>query len=608
MPHVAARQGNKRKDSIGDPVGNSSAKRPDLDVEREDFHPEDLSKFSAKEILYAIQQRNKDPIIDQMLEALVTKLPQEISEGIDAEKRARSLVISGLPEAPVDMRPSARQDDLESKVCKLLDILRVECRPLEIYRLGKLADSRPRLVKLVLPSRSHWATALSNSRLLRDSEFANVYIRKSMTPAERKRDYELRTECKERNKRANARVWVWETSKQPWFSKGISCLLFNSRSLSNKIHHLHLLLSTDEPDLLFITETWLSTRISSSEIIGGFPYQIFRRDRKGRKGGGVCCLAKNGLKISLGTVPPDIKSDLLCLDITDSIFSRKIRVILVYRPPNSSANDDDCLIESLLDVTLTQAHLVLLGDLNLEIDWSTNTAKSSGSSKFLEFFKAGGFTQNVMEPTRGESILDIILTSTPLLRSVSIKPPFASSDHSTVAFQFQIQSPLKNNLPFPNFNKADYGGLSSYLNSVNWWEVFCDYTSVDDVYNRFCGVVHSGLSRFVPLQSPQMHKHRYPKHLLNLMSQKTRLFHTLPSALTDPVYKNYFDDSAKAEALAQYFTSVFVPQSIPLDEVSPLRNTFDSLSEISIDPLDVLRVLKSLKCSTALTIDGIPQI
>ncbi|KAK6062049.1 hypothetical protein COOONC_00280, partial [Cooperia oncophora] len=271
---------------------------------------------------------------------------------------------------------------------------------------------------------------------------------------------------------------------------------------------------------------------------------------------------------------------------------------LVYRPPNSSANDDDCLIESLLDVTLTQAHLVLLGDLNLEIDWSTNTAKSSGSSKFLEFFKAGGFTQNVMEPTRGESILDIILTSTPLLRSVSIKPPFASSDHSTVAFQFQIQSPLKNNLPFPNFNKADYGGLSSYLNSVNWWEVFCDYTSVDDVYNRFCGVVHS-----VPTDAqaslPQASVEPY-------VSENSVVPHAT-SALTDPVYKNYFDDSAKAEALAQYFTSVFVPQSIPLDEVSPLRNTFDSLSEISIDPLDVLRVLKSLKCSTALTIDGIPQ-
>ncbi|KAK6053508.1 hypothetical protein COOONC_08987 [Cooperia oncophora] len=50
-----------------------------------------------------------------MLKALVTKLPQEISEEIDAEKRACSLVISGLPEAPADLRPSAKQGDLESK-------------------------------------------------------------------------------------------------------------------------------------------------------------------------------------------------------------------------------------------------------------------------------------------------------------------------------------------------------------------------------------------------------------------------------------------------------------------------------------------------------------
>ncbi|KAK6060387.1 hypothetical protein COOONC_01955, partial [Cooperia oncophora] len=414
------------------PVGNSSAKRPDLDVEKEDFHPEDLSKFSAKEILYAIQQRNKDPIIDQMLEALVTKLPQEISEGIDAEKRARSLVISGLPEAPVDMRPSARQDDLDSKVCKLLDILRVECRPLEIYRLGKLADSLPRLVKLVLPSRSHWATALSNSRLLRDSEFANVYIRKSMTPAERKRDYELRTECKERNKRANARVWV-------------------------------------------VYRTKFET--------------IFR--------------------IYLGLEQWETSKQTL-------------------------------------------------------IDWSTNTAKCSGSSTFLELSKLVGFTQNVMGPTRGESILDIILTSTPLhglvrglphfssfsklvgspktlwdllvresildiysnlyssTTSVSIKPPLASSDHSTVAFQFQIQLPLQEQLTFPNFNKADYGALSSYLISVN----------------RFCGVVHS-VCQDCSFTLPTDAQASLPKHLLNLLSQKTRLFHTLPNALIDPVYKKF---------------------------------------------------------------------
>lgn len=45
----------------------------------------------------------------------MTKLPQELAEAVDAEKRGRSLVLSGLPESAPDIPPSAKQQELEGK-------------------------------------------------------------------------------------------------------------------------------------------------------------------------------------------------------------------------------------------------------------------------------------------------------------------------------------------------------------------------------------------------------------------------------------------------------------------------------------------------------------
>lgn len=42
---------------------------------------QDFSKLSANELISAVLERNKDPVIEQMLFALISKLPQEMSVG-----------------------------------------------------------------------------------------------------------------------------------------------------------------------------------------------------------------------------------------------------------------------------------------------------------------------------------------------------------------------------------------------------------------------------------------------------------------------------------------------------------------------------------------------
>ncbi|VDL62434.1 unnamed protein product [Nippostrongylus brasiliensis] len=95
-----------------------------------------------------------------MVVALVSKIPRELGDAVEARERARSVMIYNLPEAPPEMRPSAKQVDLESKVSSILDTL--ECRPLSEYRICAVKEGRPRLVKVVLPSTSHRKRVIAN--------------------------------------------------------------------------------------------------------------------------------------------------------------------------------------------------------------------------------------------------------------------------------------------------------------------------------------------------------------------------------------------------------------------------------------------------------------
>lgn len=117
-------------------------------------------------------------------------------------------MVSGLPELPENTVPSERQNDTEGKIIQILDMIGVERRPVEVYRIGKHSTSKYLLVKVVFPSKHNWLPALSNSRLLRNSKFASVYIRKSMTEEECSRDYELRKKARDKNQGLMTREWV----------------------------------------------------------------------------------------------------------------------------------------------------------------------------------------------------------------------------------------------------------------------------------------------------------------------------------------------------------------------------------------------------------------
>ena len=94
----------------------------------------------------------------------------------------------------------------------------------------------------------------------------------------------------------------------------------NVNSMFNKINLISHYLKHHQIDLLFITESWLSDKISDSMICPD-GYGVIRHDRLVKRGGGVCLLYKKGLKIQ--QIHPNCNSllysktdfEIVCVDL-----------------------------------------------------------------------------------------------------------------------------------------------------------------------------------------------------------------------------------------------------------------------------------------------------
>ena len=154
----------------------------------------------------------------------------------------------------------------------------------------------------------------------------------------------------------------------------VHCLLLNSRSICNKISDLDHLLSTAEPSVVFITETWLKPEMLDNTLTCSGKYSVFRTDRKSGIGGGVCILCNDKAVKSIAiNIPEKYNScEIVAIDIINSTI--KLRAICCYRPPCSSVDLAvsymSLFIECLNMLCNVDATILLCGDFNLpNISW-----------------------------------------------------------------------------------------------------------------------------------------------------------------------------------------------------------------------------------------------
>ena len=72
---------------------------------------------------------------------------------------------------------------------------------------------------------------------------------------------------------------------------GYKCGCLNARSIVNKINELNIMVEDIDPHIIGIAKYWATPDISHVEL-GMTGYVMFRKDRLGRRGGGVILYIK----------------------------------------------------------------------------------------------------------------------------------------------------------------------------------------------------------------------------------------------------------------------------------------------------------------------------
>ena len=138
--------------------------------------------------------------------------------------------------------------------------------------------------------------------------------------------------------------------------------------------------------------------------------------------------------------------------------------------------------------------VIIAGDFNHRtIDWDIPRAEHA-DQEFLEAVQDGYLTQHVREPTLGENILDLILsTEEHIVEDTTILPPLSNSDHNVVSFSLIVEKRLSENstIKSVDYNKADWEGTRDVLGRVEWGESITDNATTEENLEPFTTILEN---------------------------------------------------------------------------------------------------------------------
>ena len=219
---------------------------------------------------------------------------------------------------------------------------------------------------------------------------------------------------------------VLQTITEPYKWDLPTVLNTNARSLSNKLDELDLVLQANNVGIAGISETWCTSDMPDEALaING--YNIVRRDREFRRGGGVMCYVRSDIPFKTW---PALQSEQETIWITarPSKLPRQFSTLLIgtlYHPPNANNRDMLSHLTTSIDTILKDhpyAGILLMGDFNSLKD---NSLKGAYNLK-----------QIVQKPTRGSKVLDKVLTNmSSLYDTPTVSNPLGAADHNIVTCQ-----------------------------------------------------------------------------------------------------------------------------------------------------------------------------
>ena len=290
----------------------------------------------------------------------------------------------------------------------------------------------------------------------------------------------------------------------PWT---IKCVYTNIDGFNPlKGNELNLIMSQDDPDILFVVETKMYAEDIMSQYLMCNGYREYRKDRQGI-GGGVLLMVKDTLETN--ELPLEVSNELEAVGCMVGTGKNKFPVLCVYRPPSASEqyNKQVCkLIENTCNIPSRQ--ILICGDFNYgDINWTKGSARSKYARKFLHACQNSFLYQHVSEFTRVRgsdepSLLDLILTRNNVdIEEIKYGPPIGKSDHCVLTFCACVDggedavSTIET--PRLNYHKGNYSMATHMFRNINWNEVLTG-NDVESMWMTFLSYYTSIVEQCVP--------------------------------------------------------------------------------------------------------------
>lgn len=258
-----------------------------------------------------------------------------------------------------------------------------------------------------------------------------------------------------------------------------------------------------EPDVVAITETWLTPDVYDSEIAPP-SYSVIRKDRLTR-GGGVALLIKN--RFSFHVLAHNLEAEAIFCKLTCD--SGTVFIGCVYRSP-SSGHESISAIQEFMHQNVRNSKVLLMGDFNLaDIEWNTMHHSSAASEALLDIMLAFNLQQIVTEPTRTQgavkNILDLILLSQHFpISAVKSSIIEGISDHDIPLCILPISNTQINRdevSVIADFQRADDNSILTHLDYefANFSQLASDAScDIDALWIKFKSIIFFCIDKYVP--------------------------------------------------------------------------------------------------------------
>ena len=217
-----------------------------------------------------------------------------------------------------------------------------------------------------------------------------------------------------------------------------------------------------KPHIIFINATWLVRAIGEVPMEG---YVCFaRRDRRnGQKGGGTC----EGIASQIAELheSPDAERPWLILHTNQGPFF----LANWYRPPCAGEVGSIRTLRPEWDSLKSMAlGTIITGDLNIHYrPWLRFSQRDSTEGQQLhEISHDCCFSQLVQQPTRGENMLDLVLSD--IDAKCKVVPKIADHSGVLVTEDLDVPQTKRHSRLVWHYNKADWDALRDALNESAW--------------------------------------------------------------------------------------------------------------------------------------------